>query len=618
MEVTFPLKKMKFRHERIERDISLSVLKVLVSFTLSMFVFGSSAWARSFYLSYEQRVVLTYLLAGAGEKQDVKQNYKDRLVKQAKRFISQAPKEIVVSSFEDFLSAYRGTWPGAHTIQMDLDIIENEPLRGPVVIKGATPDLQKEIQGFLNQQRQMLLEKFKFIPALALAQVAKGQVISLDAYSSLSDLMLVPISEIDHVGEEIGKSIGVSAGKDPIIRLISIFTDEYFKRLSLKSKKQIISSMLGQDLNSNSLKKFELMVQGSGVHFQKLLQILARQQGLSLQLLKVFKQLESGAQPVPPVLVKEIFESERANYNWISYDLEPLGTGTMAQVHIAEVQTEQGPKKVAARFYKPGIGERVQEDRRILAEVAPLVDNDPSLQNLRLPKVTPMVADLDQMILDEFSRQDTVTRQLMGEKAYSGSKIITLDGYKTYLQFAVPKIVQPKDQTVLLVQELMSGSKLDSVQADLETPLPSLKKVVIENVARLWLEEVLFKGGFFHSDLHQGNFLVDVTDERIKVSILDFGMGGVISKLEQKNLLLLGFGIELADPNVIATALWNLSNKDKNEINKQTLFKSIKENMKSGFTSGDDWALWSQAQGLRFSYTFLSMVRGMVIIKKSL
>src|SRR5690606_33700497 len=106
----------------------------------------------------------------------------------------------------------------------------------------------------------------------------------------------------------------------------------------------------------------------------------------------------------------------------------------------------------------------------------------------------------------------------------------------------------------LMVQEMIFGGKLDKESARYQDVVPGLKKAVVEQMARVWAQEVLFGSGFYHSDLHQGNFMLEIREPAIRAHILDFGMGGVISASMQRQVMVLGVGADILSTELIARA----------------------------------------------------------------
>ncbi|MFN7824661.1 MAG: AarF/UbiB family protein [Pseudobdellovibrionaceae bacterium] len=612
---------------------------------------GSSLLAKSevkpLYFSYEQRMVFSYLLAGSGATEEKQLEIADRFEKEVRRYFNEEPKEVPVKSFQEFLKLYRGEWPNSYSLESDLALIEASPVRGPLIFKAQSEALQRQIDGFMIAQNKELYERAKSQLSLrpildfeakkdllvdnSLRSLFKKQekrdwiVRGFAAVSSIVQEQIRAIQETGASVANVAETSGQRSGQQEAMRIfIMSALKEYFGRLSLDSKKQILSQFIGANLNAGPVEKFELMILASGPQFQKLLQVVARESGINPELLKIFKKLESKTKAIPAPLVKELFESERERYRWVSYEVQPLGTGTMAQVHKGVVSTPRGQQEVVIRFLKPEIAHRVEEDHRILVEMAPMIDANPIMKAEGFPKVLPLVEDLNRTVTDELSLYDTIARQRKGQEVYSREVVFKGASYRNVLEITVPEVISPDPESKLHVQELVPGDKLDKLMEVYGEAIPDLKKVIMEEISKVWAREVLFGSGFFHSDLHQGNFLVDFTEPKIRISILDFGMGGVVSREVQANILVLGAGIELLRSDVITEALWKISDKNRNEMTRQQLGEKVAariQEIKTGkldFQSLDRWSAWAIDEGIRFPYEFVSLNRGMVILDKSL
>lgn len=616
-------------------------------FLLALFLvlcsgFGAFA-SKPLYLSYEQRLILSYLLAGTGQSEAVQNSYADRLERMMRAYWEAPVQRVQVSKFTDFLEIYRGEWPQSHSLEQDLKIIETRPTRGRVEFVARTPQLQSQIDNFILLQTRELKQKaisqpqFKALDNVetvkSLIQTAgvRGAIDSVKKNRWIQagfQLSTQVVEEQMKLIQETSASVaelGSRQGEvDPMRIFILSTLKEYFSRLSLKSRTQILSQMIGSNLNASPVERFELMVLSSGPQFQKLLQIMARESGMPSELLRVFKRLESKAMAVPPQLVRELFEAERSRYNWVRYDLKPLGTGTMAQVHKGAIRIGGKEQEVVIRFLKPEVAERVAEDYRILRELAPIIDANPVMKAQGFPKVTPLVEDLNRTVTDELSLKDTVDRQLQANHVYE--KQLFFDGleYKNYIETTVPDVYAFDPSSKLHVQELLRGEKLDKLADFYRESIPDLKKGLIEEITKMWIQELIFGSGFFHSDLHQGNFLVDFSDEKIRMALLDYGMGGRISRQMQAQILILSAGIELNRADIIADSLWNLRDAERTSLPFSEFSKIVESRVREiqqgrlPYQSLDRWSAWAINSGLRFPYTFVSMNRGLVILDKSL
>lgn len=603
-------------------------------------VLGQKAAQRSgLYLSYEQRVALTYALLAHGEKSEIQHSYLDRAEKYFGSGAKLPVQTVQVNSFADFLEHFRGQWPDTQSVALDLEIIEKDGPRAAAVYESKSARVQSQINQyqlwqFAQLKKMSVSEKAAqgsfqskelVAKAMHLLQTPQGKQEAkawvLDANEALFTSRM---QEFDRVGEKIATS-GLAQSSDATMKIIlQTMFSEYFARLSPDSKKLMVSSFLGGNLQATEMQKFEIMVQNAGPQLQKLLQVVARQGDLSPEMTHVFKSLEDAVRPVPFRLVQKMLDAEKENYKFIYFENKPLGVGTMAQVHRAKILLDGQRLDVVVRFIKPGIGLRVAEDGRILTEVAAILDNNPLLATSGTPKLSPIVADITATAVAELSQSDTVARQKMGELRYNQTTFMETAQYKNSLEFHVPAVFAPAGKnSAFMVQEMVLGQKLDKEALLWADAAPELKKGVIESLAKMWGQEVLFGSGFYHSDLHQGNFMVQVTDEKIRVNILDFGMGGVISADLQRQVLLLGAGIEVKNPELVARAFWDISNQSLNQISRQQLSSLVAARIKANLTdpneiSIDGWTKWAMNQGLRLPYDFISLNRGIVIINKLL
>jgi predicted unusual protein kinase regulating ubiquinone biosynthesis (AarF/ABC1/UbiB family) len=431
------------------------------------------------------------------------------------------------------------------------------------------------------------------------------------------------MSELDRVGEKIAQ-VGFAQQQDPAARIyMQTLLSEYFARLSPASKKLIVGSFLGTNLFSTDLEKFSVMVQNSGPMLQKLLQIVARQANLPAEVQDIFKKLESSVRPVPWHIVQKMLEKEKANYEFVYFERTPIGVGTMAQVHRAKVMMNGVRTDVVVRFIKPGMEERVAEDRRIMYEIAPILDNNEILIKMQVPKMTPIVEDLATTVTAENDQEATKERQKAG-KVYEITVPFNTKSYKTELEFHVPTIFDSKNPSKFMVQEMILGDKLDAAAESFADTVPELKVTVIEAMTRRWVEVALFGNGFYHSDLHPGNTKIEVKEPRFVLNILDFGMGGVIPAEMQRQVMVLGVGTDILNGDLIGRAFWGLSDKKRNHVTEQDFKKLVNEKAariragKEPNISMEMWMAWALNNGMGLPYEFVSLNRGMAFLNKLL
>lgn len=608
-----------------------------------IFVLVISSWAQAtspekagLHLSFEERLALSYALLSHGETPEAKEAILRRASNYLKATYNMPVQTVEVRNFKEFLNLYKGAWPSTHSLALDLESIEARGPKPMRVFTSSSVRVQKQIDLYQEWKQAELLKMMDgdlknlnpeqlVAQAQAVLQTESGRLEMGKTLMQASEgLLSTKMAELDHVGEKIAQS-NLAAQQDATMKIFlqTMFT-EYFARLSPASKKLIVSSYLGGDLHIPEMKKFELMVQNSGPQLQKLLQVVARQADLGPEMLEVFKGLENSVRPVAWEQVEKILKGKNNKFDFTYFERKPLGVGTMAQVHRAKVMIDGQRHDVVVRFIKPGIGARVEEDKRILQEVAQILDSNEEFRKTGAPKLSPVVQDITDTVVAELNQADTVLRQKLASTRYEKASFLKSAQYKNELHFHVPKIYEGPKGSDLMVQELVIGKKLDKEIAPYKDIAPDMKKLIVEEMARIWSHEVMFGGGFYHSDLHQGNFMIQVTEPKIVVNILDYGMGGVISKEMQRQVMLLGAGTELLNEEMVARAFWKLSDKSKNTITESYFHQLIAakmHNIRIGYDeslSMEKWTAFAMDLGVRLPYEFVSLNRGLVIVNKLL
>lgn len=615
-----------------------------VAFLLITFSFVQMLLAQTetpVVLSFEERVVANYLLAGVGKSETEKLHLAAQLEEQVKKVMTMNPEVVQVSSFEEFLKKYQGNWPDALSVQSNVDILEIRGLRPVQTLQGATPEVQAQIDQFFQKRRQLATIKAKsflqnsavvgrtgldlsrYLLSLVEAQNLRKKI-TLDLFKKAEESLNEEFRQIAKVGQDIASSSKLSGVSVQVKTFLSLILRGYFSEMSTSTKALVASRLMGIDLEADAMKKFEILILSGGPQFQKLLQVIAREGGLNPEVLEIFRKLESKAASAPPEVVKNLIESERSTYKWSSYDLTPLGIGTMAQVHFGSILTLQGERKVVIRFLKPGIEARVDEDHRILSRLAPVLDANPTLKASGFPKLTPIVSDLTQTVREELDLNATIERQIKGYQYYSKSLKTKIGNVINHILLGAPYVYTFAADSKIMVQEVVKGKSLDKMAEKYRGTIPQLSQVVVEEIAKVWIEEVLFRSGFYHADLHQGNYMVDIDQDRVAVSLLDYGMGGTISKNLQRMILALSSSIEILRADLIVRSFWEISDQQRNKINFSEFESAVKAKVsemntgRKSLQSMNEWSTWAMEKGLQFPYEFIGLNRGIAILDKSL
>jgi len=593
------------------------------------------------YLDFEERLIVSYILQSQMLDLKDQQIVLDKLKKIILNKLSMPIETVVVKSFEEFLNRSQAGWPDTSSLKVDLDIIEKQSIQPFKKYVSDNAKVQKKINQYrsnkVNYFKNILNQKSKLLDLDLLSLISdfnhqiQGPAQSQDqinkTISNVKNLFSIStesifknlIHNLDSMGDLIANELENNKAEiNPVFKKIlkTVFS-EYFKQLSLDSKKQILSSMLSLPINVDDQARFVMLVQNSGPVFQKFLQILGTQKNIPHEMLELFKILESSVRPVPWIEVQKIIDFEKDNYSFVSVEKKPLGVGTMAQVHRAKMSVDGKVKSVVLRFIKPRISERVIEDEVILKNIADILDRDPLLAQSGLPKVTPVIEDIIKSVMDELDIKSTIDRQIKAQHSYNNKLFIKGRNYKNILETHVPEIYLPlKSSSELMVQELVFGTKLDKVVNQYYQLEPQLKRLISEAIAKMWIQETFFGNGFYHSDLHQGNFLVSVKDSHIQVNMLDFGMGGFVDRKTQNKFLVLGMALESLDAEFISQIFWELSVHSDNKISYVDLNKFIRDKIKilnGKNITMTEWLGFVMNCGLKMKYEVINLNRGITI-----
>lgn len=538
------------------------------------------------------------------------------------RLIQNTPPTVVkVASFAEFLKRETAQDIFSENTLESLQRSELVELLKPVVYVSDTPSVQRKIDRYNAELQATRLRVGGQISRLTSGFLASAQAEGGVNAGSVDRFIR---DSIDSNIQEFSSELNSSDSEN--VRLLSKLLKLYFKNIPDTQKTKIMYKLMDLPLEAHPIDIFQVMIQNSGPQMQKLVQIIGRHQDIPASFQTVFQRLESQVQKVPWVEVKKLIEAEGLDINSFSYfERKPIGVGTMAQTHRVQYVNEQGLRVSAViRFLKPHIEEMVDMDHQILKSIAGEIQRDPELQNLRIPSLEKIINDLHSSVVEELQIDETVRNQMRGREVYNQHEIIRYSRRGNELDFYVPKARLRGTHNRLMEQELIVGSKVTSVTNDLKDVYPDLYQSVSEKLAEHWFDQVMFKTGFFHADLHQGNLLMQYTEPAVKVYLLDFGMVGQLTAAQRESAMLLALSIRLNHPDIIAKHLNLLSEHPYSGAEYAAFYQKVKE--RSALIARDphqdrsmnQWVVWSLEQGISLHYDFLKLNRGITAVSTML
>jgi ubiquinone biosynthesis protein len=215
-----------------------------------------------------------------------------------------------------------------------------------------------------------------------------------------------------------------------------------------------------------------------------------------------------------------------------SVDPEPLGAASLGQVYAA---TLADGAEVVIKVQRPNIQPRIATDLEILQALAPAAQRTPEGQ------IHDFVAEADEFA---YILTNELDYRLEGRNA---------DRFRA--NFAeepllhVPHVYWEYTTSRVLVLERIRGVKIDDVAA--VEAAGYNRHQVAENAARMVIKEVL-EDGFFHADVHPGNFVVM---PGAVIGIMDFGRMGYLSERDRYNAIAFYVAVMSMDPDGIVDQL---------------------------------------------------------------
>ena len=228
-------------------------------------------------------------------------------------------------------------------------------------------------------------------------------------------------------------------------------------------------------------------------------------------------RLQDDVLPFPGDQAREVIEralDAPLSQHFASFDIQPLASASVAQVHGA---TLQDGTEVVVKVLRPGIEKVIERDLQLLYQLARLADRHwPNARRLRPLEV---VDDYDKTIHDELDmmREGANASQLRSN---------FLDSDMIY----VPQIYWDHSCREVLVMERVEGIPIRDIDAIRAAGI-DLRKLAHNGVEIFFTQA--FRDGFFHADMHPGNIFVSPQGQYRAV---DFGIMGTLAEADKRYL----------------------------------------------------------------------------------
>ena len=317
------------------------------------------------------------------------------------------------------------------------------------------------------------------------------------------------------------------------------------------------------DTNLSPGNKLCNALQEMGTTFIKLGQFLATRPDIIGE--NISAELEKLQDKLPPfklVEAKNILRSEigRENFEQITNISEPIAAASIAQVHFAQIVSNNQKKEVAIKILRPNIEKIFNDELDALMLLAYIIQSIiKKTKRLKLVEVVQLLREITNVEMD-----------LRFEAAAANE---LYENTKNDIGIKVPKIYWNQTSKKVLCLDKIDGISIREVKKleSLNINTKKLAKDIIQHFLRHAVRD-----GFFHADMHQGNLFVSKDGNIIPV---DFGIMGRLDKSNRKYLAEILYGFIKRDYKKVAEMhfLAGLVSKDVSKDDFAQALRSIGE-----------------------------------------
>ena len=287
---------------------------------------------------------------------------------------------------------------------------------------------------------------------------------------------------------------------------------------------EILNSTWPKLLGYRLRKSFEEL----GPSFVKIGQLLSTREDIfPPEFIEEMKILQDQAKPFSYEVAEEILEKslgKKINQVFSSIDKNPIGMASIGVVYKAKLLTGE---EVVVKVRRPKIDKIIEQDFELLTFLVGQLEK--ASQEIRFLGLSKVLADFSKSLAYELDFRIEATNAERLKRNVSNQDKESL--------FHLPTIYREFSSQNVLVMEFIKGipfNKITPGHPQINLIYESLMKSVHVFVHTLLVD------GFFHADLHGGNFLLM---ENNQIGIIDFGLMGTLGKKSRENLIAILYSI---------------------------------------------------------------------------
>jgi ubiquinone biosynthesis protein len=250
-------------------------------------------------------------------------------------------------------------------------------------------------------------------------------------------------------------------------------------------------------------------------------------------------RLQDDAPPISSEIARERIEAELGKpvtSLFASFDPEPVAAASIGQAHAA---TLPDGTEVIIKVRRPGVVEQVEEDLEILLNLAAAMS-----RHWKLAAAYDLVG-----LAQEFAQTLRAELNYLQE-GRNAEKFA--ENFASDPQVHIPRVYWQTTTSRVLTLERIRGIKASDIAA---LDQRGIDRRALATRGTQVILRMIFEDGFFHADLHPGNFFIEADG---RFGLIDFGMVGALDEATQEHLAGLVLAILDQDYDQLVEALLEL------------------------------------------------------------
>lgn len=305
--------------------------------------------------------------------------------------------------------------------------------------------------------------------------------------------------------------------------------------------------------------RLRLALEELGAAFIKLGQFLSTRPDLMPPEYQVeLARLQDDAPPISSEAAQERIELELGHpvrELFASFDPAPLAAASIGQAHAA---VRRDGTEVVIKVRRPGIVEQIEEDLEILLNLASALAR--RWEFARRVDVVGLAEEFANTLRSELN----YLQEARNAERFAGN-------FADDPSVHIPRVYWETTTSRVLTLERIRGAKIDDLAVLDARGID--RRLLAEHGTQVILR-MIFDHGFFHADLHPGNFFIESEGADGRFGLIDFGMVGVLDDAAQEHLASLVIAITDQDYDQLVDVLLSLG-VSAERIDRQSLRRDL-------------------------------------------